>query len=368
MKNIRFHFVSIIAVAGILLQAAAVRAEKRLVYLSSGEGIAVFEADPATGKLTDIQKVEAPGLLALTEDRGRAYVMGKKQLWSFLVEGDGTLREAGVAEIEQGGGYVDLDATERFLAASHYGAGTAAIWPIDESGVAQGTPADEAALEQRAHSSVFSPDNRFLLVPATGPNKVFQLRFDEKTGTLEPNDPPSAPGPTGEGTAQQPRHLVFHPNGRMAYTTLERELPGVGVWNWDAESGRLDAVQNVVTLPEGFEGSITTADLHLTPDAKFLYVSNRDLTDRKATSGESSIVGFRVDPDTGRLDLIGHTPCEHIPRSFAIDEAGEYVYVAGQMAEKLGVYRIDPSSGELERVQQLDTGPKPNWVVCGTLP
>ena len=138
------------------------------------------------------------------------------------------------------------------------------------------------------------------------------------------------------------------------------------MWKWDAEKGSLELFQTISTLPEGFDGGVTTADLHLTPDAKFLYVSNRDLRDRKATSGDSSIVGFRVDPESGELSMIGHTPCEHIPRSFAIDRAGEFVYVAGQMAKKFGVYRIDRETGELERVQQLETGAGPNWVICVT--
>jgi len=364
-----------VSVAAFLFIAslAAVRAETRVVYVSSQDGIAAFRADAATGKLTPIESIDQRGLMVVAdeEEHGagrRAYVIGPERLVSYEIRPDGVLRELGAEPVERSGGYLDIDGTNRFLAASHYGSGTVRVWPIDAVGVARGIPTAELTLKKRAHSSVFSPDNRFLLVPATGPNEVFQLRFDETTGAVEPNDPPSASGPTAEGAAQQPRHLVFHPERDLAYTTLERERPGVGVWQWDAANGRLEVVQNVVTVPEGFEGVITTADLHLTPDAKFLYVSNRDLTDRQATSGDSSIAGFRVDPDTGRLELIGHTPCEHVPRSFAIDAAGEYAYVAGQKADRLGVYRIDGASGDLARVQQLDTGEAPNWVVCVTLP
>jgi len=157
---------------------------------------------------------------------------------------------------------------------------------------------------------------------------------------VEPNDPPSVPAPTGEGEAQQPRHLVFHPDGNIVYTTLERELPGVGVWEWDAESGNLTVIQNIVTYPEGFDGIITTADLHLTPNAKFLYVSNRDITDRKAVVWNSSIVEFKV-LESGKLEMIGHTPCEQVQRSFAVDRPGKFLYVARQTAAKIGVYQIN---------------------------
>jgi len=70
----------------------------------------------------------------------------------------------------------------------------------------------------------------------------------------------------------------------------------------------LPLIQNLITFPGNWEGSITTADLHLTPDVKFFYVSHRDLTDRKAVTGDSAIVGFKVDPETFLLEMIGQTP------------------------------------------------------------
>lgn len=359
---VRFGFLAVIALAFSL----AARAEQRVVYLSHGGKLTVFSADSATGKLSPAQEIEGQGIAAIDEAGETLYCVGGDKIRSFRIKADGRLDEFATEDTDGSAGYLDIDATGNYLAGNNYGAGTVTLWRIGGNGAASGSIHARLVLEKRAHSSVFSPDNRFLLVPATGPNKVFQLRFDAEAGTLLPNDPSFASGPTESGTAQQPRHLVFHPNCRVAYTTLERELPGVGVWEWNAEKGSLEVVQDVVTLPEGFEGAITTADLHLTPDAKFLYVSNRDLTDRKATSGDSSLVRFRVDGETGRLTLLGHTPCEHIPRSFAIDEAGQFLYVAGQMASRLGAYRIDPDSGDLERVQQIETGKGPNWVLCLT--
>ena len=319
-----------------------------------------------TGKLTPIQQLDSGGLIAVSPDKSKLYTHGNN-IVSHDIPPDGKLELLGHAKSDRGGPYLDIGATGKFLAAPNYGDGTVRVWEINDEGVCVGEPVVDLMLEKKAHSSVFSPDNRFLLVPATEPNKVFQLKFDQATGETKLGAPPSATGPTKAGEAQQPRHIRFHPNGRIAYTTLEREQPGVGVWEWDSSSGNLNVIQNIVTLPEDFSGSLTTADLHLTPDGKYLYVSNRDLTDRKAKTGRSSIVGFKVDPETGKLSLIGHTDCEHIPRSFAIDEAGEYLYVAGQMAEKIGAYKINQSTGELSRVQQFDLPGKPNWVMCLTL-
>ena len=345
---------------------SVVSAEQAFVLSSSGDGITVYKANAETGELSEIQTVPDPGLMAITEDQRRVFAIGAKEIATYDVEDDGKLKLVGKAEITEGGGYADLDATERFFATNNYRKGTATVWEIGGDGIAISEPTAHVTLEQKAHSTVFAPNNDFLLVPATGPNKVFQLKFDVATGKVEPNEPASAAAPTGEGEAQQPRHLVFHPNGKIVYTTLERELPGVGAWKWDAESGNLTVIQNIVTYPEGFDGTISTADLHLTPNAKFLYLSNRDITDRKAVVGNSSIVGFKV-LKSGKLEMIGHTPCEQVPRSFAVDRAGKFLYVAGQTAAKIGVYRINQATGDLARVQQLDTGAGPNWVQCITL-
>lgn len=361
-------FFPILALSLALVFSFSVEAEERFVYLSAGGGVTVFQVDLDSGKLSEIQQNSGAGLTAITRDQKRLYRVGGGEVESYEILDSGKLESLGKEPTEAKAGYLGLDATDRFFAGSNYGGGSVAVWVIGEDGVAKGTPVAEMMLEKAAHSSVFAPGNDFLLVPATTPNKVFQMRFDAGTGGIEKNDPFFVSGPTGENTAQQPRHIVFHQNGKFAYTTLERESPGVGVWKWNADAGSLELVQNIITLPDGFPGTITTADLHLTPDARFLYVSNRDLTDRKAVTGNSSIVGFEVDSDSGKLTLIGHTHVPQIPRGFTIDRAGEYLYAAGQVAAKLEVFRIHPETGALTSVQLLDVGKGPNWVRCVTKP
>lgn len=337
------------------------------LYLAAGDRLTVFGVDSETGNLAVMQEHALPGAgpFTFSPDRKRLYAMAGKgdegALVTLLIDAEGRVQTEHSAPVNHRGGDLKLDRTGRFLAGNHYGNGLAMIWELGD-GVYRGRTVLELELEKRAHSARFSPDNRWLLVPATAPNKVFINRFDEHSGELVPGDPPSAPGPEGAGRARQPRHLIFHPNGRVVYTTNERELPGVGVWDWDSNSGRLRNVQDIVTQPEGFDGVITTADLHLTPDQEFLYVSNRDITRRRAPTGRDSIVGFRVHPDSGRLTLIEHTPCERHPRSFAIGARGRFVFVAGQVDSKLGTYRIDPATGKLTRVGRRSVGLSPVWV------
>ena len=329
-----------------------------------------------TGKLTAVQKLEllGAGPMTASADRKRLYVKasgppkdGNRRRGAGIATLDvaaaGTVKLAHVAPVNIGPGYLSLDKTQTYLAGNHYGPGKATVWKLKD-GVYRGETVAEPALEQRTHSAVFSPCNKFLLVPATGPNKVFQLRFDAAASKVVPNDPPFAPGPAGENEARQPRHLVFHPTLPVVYTSNERERPGVGMWAWDAASGTLKAVQNLVSIPPGFKGTIRTADVHVTPDGKYLYVSNRDRTDRRARTGNNTIAGYSLDPKTGRMTSIGYFPCEHIPRSIDLDEKGRYLYVAGQMDDTLGVYRVDPATGKLSRVEQHKVPARPSWVHC----
>lgn len=348
--------------------------EQRL-YLAAGSQLASFDVNKESGELSLLQEIplDGAGPFTIAPNRKLMYAVaampgeGKRSpaLATLEIGKEGKLKLAHTARVNLRPGYLMTDNNGEFLAGNHYGPGKASIWKIDP--VYKGETLHELTLEKKAHSAVFSPDNKWLLVPATGPNKVFVNHFTAQVGTIEPSKVPFVSGPSGESQAQQPRHLIFHPNLSVAYTTNEREQPGVGVWQWDTEAGLLKPVQNIVTQPKGFKGKITTADLHMTPDGRFLYLSNRDITQRDAPDGEDSIVGFGVDPQTGQLTMIGHTPCERIPRSFTIDKLGKFLYVAGQGDAKLGAYRIE-ESGVLKKIKQYQVGKGPIWVETMSLP
>lgn len=345
------------------------------LYLAAGNHLSVYEVNKENGQLSQLQKVRLAGAGPFT------FAPNRKFMYAVSVISNGTENSPGIATLAIGKdgrltlvnnanvhlrpGYLMTDNNGEFMAGNHYGPGKASIWEIDP--IYRGVAVQELTFEQKAHSAVFSPDNHWLLVPATGPNKVFINHFTAQIGTSEPNDPPFADGPSSKDEARHPRHLVFHHNLSIAYTTNEREQPGVAAWQWDSEKGTLRSIQNIVTQPDGFDGRITTADLHLTPDARFLYVSNRDITQRNAPTGEDSIVGFDVDTQTGQLKLIGHFPCERVPRSFTVDKLGKFVYVAGQGDARLGAYRIN-ESGELEKITQYNVGNGPIWVETLSIP
>ena len=352
-----------LTVAASLAVIAGARAADQHLYLAAGEKITVYSIDDSSGKLTVAQSIDLSGSgpFTFSNDGKRLYAMAadgeSPQIATFDRKGDGGLALVDRAAINLRAGYLDVDRSGKFVAGNHYRPGKVTVWKLDDAGIYRGKTSHELELEPRAHSAVFSANNRWLLVPATGPNKVFVNRFDPKTGKLTPNDPAFGRGPQNEGEARHPRHLILHPKKPdVLYTSNESAGPGVCVWNWNPSAGTLEPIQNIVTRPEGFGGRMSTADLHLTPDAKLLYISNRN------KDGNSSIAGFRVDVTTGRLKLIGHTPCETVPRSFCIDRTGKFIYVAGQIDNRLGVYLIDQKTGKLTKVEQLEVGKRPMWV------
>lgn len=100
-------------------------------------------------------------------------------------------------------------------------------------------------------------------------------------------------------------------------------------------------------------GSARPLDLHLTPDGRLLFASERT---------SNALYGFRTAPDHAALAPLGATPCEATPRGFAIDPGGRFLLCAGQTANAVGLYAIDQANGGLTRLSRYPTGPNPNWI------
>lgn len=281
---------------------------------------------------------------------------------TFSIESEGTLEHVHTAASEWNCGYLRPDSTGKYFAGNNYRNGIVGLWKLAEDGVYRGAKPLNYKLEKHAHSAVFSPDNRFLFVPATGPNKIFQLIFNSETGAISSNTPAFAPGTTNPELAQQPRHLVFHPSLDFAYTTQEKLHPGAGVWKYDKENGLLENIQSIRSL-EVVQEKTSTADLHLSKDGRFLYVSNRN------KAGDlNSISLFSIDQTTGKLSFEKRFPCEKVPRSFAIGVEGEYLFVSSNVDPKLGVYSIDRKNGHLSKISSHDLPGRSKWVSVLKIP
>jgi len=383
MRMGRRKFTAVLA--SYLLFFGSIQAAQQYLYLSSGDNslskenhdkITVYAVDEDSGKLSEIQALKFPSSGPMTTSPNNDFLYswtfsGSKNtrmepfIATLKINPDGRLKLLHRSPIDELICYLKTDQTGRYLAGTNYFSGNVMVWNLDD-GVYRGEMVSKIDLELKTHSTLFSADNQFLLVPATEPNKVFVNTFNSDTGTIAPHSPAHGSGPPGVSDARQPRYLVFNQQSKdIAYTTLERENAGVGVWKWDDKKGSIEIIQSITTMPEQYEGRITTADLHLTPDNRYLYISRRNIPvdNVDIENPTDAIIGFSVNPETGKLIEIGRTPCERIPRSFVIDEKGKYLYVAGQGEDTLGVYSIG-GDGSLRRIIQYEVGKLPTWLLC----
>jgi 6-phosphogluconolactonase len=253
-----------------------------------------------------------------------------------------------------------VDQSGRFLWMTNYrgvdDAGSVCVLPILADG-RLGEPTDykehagasvHPARQRHSHphSIPLDPGSRYAFVPDLGIDKVMIYRLDSRAGKLLPNDPPWAQVQPGSG----PRHLDFHPNGKYVY--LINEIGNaITVFGYDAARGALRELQTAPTLPAGWKGESTTADIHVAPSGRFVYGSNR---------GHDSLVIYAIDPASGRLSYIGHQLTQgRTPRNFSIDPTGSLLLAANQDSHSIVTFRINAQTGKLTPTGHVAEIPMP---------
>jgi 6-phosphogluconolactonase len=331
------------------------------VYVSNADGgdLVVLHLDGGSAALVEQQRVRVgptPMPLALSPDGRFLYAALRGEPWrvaSFRIDAaSGHLTPIGTAALPHSMAYITTDRCGRHLLSASYGGHLIAVGPIDEQGVAQA--AQQVLLTPpNAHAIVASPSNRHVLATSLGGGVVLQYGFDAGSGRLSPNVPPThAPH-----AAASPRHLRFSADARFVYLLGELDAM-LDVLAFDAERGVLKTLQSIPLLPPGLTGKPWAADLHLTPDGRLLYASERR---------SSLLAGFRVDPQLGTLTPVGHWATQEQPRAFSITPDGRFLLVAGQGSGRLGVHAIDAADGTLEAQGELEVGRCPSWVEIITI-
>lgn len=230
------------------------------------------------------------------------------------------------------------------LAVANYSEGTGgpdqavAVYPIDAGGRI-GAPLASAAHfstvgpradrqeRSHAHSVQQTPDGRYFLVADLGTDELVAYRL--QGGGLERAFAYNATPGAG------PRHFAFHPNGKIVYVVNEIAAT-VSVLSYDGKG--LSLMEELSILPEGVTEQTWAADIHLSPDGRFLYASNRVF---------DSIATFAIEPD-GRLRFMGTTPSGGSwPRSFAITPSGRHLLVAHHNSDTIVIMARDAESGAL---------------------
>jgi 6-phosphogluconolactonase len=325
-------------------------ASAQVYFGTYGTGIYVSQFDSTTGKLGAPElaaELRNPSFLAIAPGGRRLYAVsevgGKGAVAAFAIEANGKLTK--LDEHDSGGAgpcYVSVDKTGRAVLVANYGSGTVAAIPLNEKGgfagggevVKHSGKGVHPKRQERphAHSITPSPDNRFAIAADLGIDKLLVYRFDPKAATLAPNNPPSFETKPGAG----PRHFAFHPGGRFAYVINELSST-VTALRWDAKRGSFAELETVTTLPDGFNGENSTAEVAVHPSGKFLYGSNR---------GHDSIAVFAI--EKGKLKALEHVPTQgSTPRNFVIDPSGAWLLAANQRSNSVVVFRIDRKTGRL---------------------
>lgn len=332
------------------------------VYISLGgeKKIAIYQQNEADGKLTHLSDVKVPGAPGCLEvDPEKKYlfvsIRSAKEFMSFSINPEnGALTLISAVPAGGNAAYIATDRKGRHLLSAYYGEGKVAVHRLKKDGTILPEILQTIPTDKNAHAILPDQSNRYVFVPHTGPNAVYQFLWNEAEGKLKANEPAifeAAP-------EMEPRHLAVSKDNRFIYFDNEKGS-SVTACKLDSETGTLKAFQTISTLPADFEGKNTCADIELSPSGKNLYASNR---------GHDSIACFAVDPQTGKLKSLGQAATEKTPRSFNIDPEGHFLYAAGQNNGKLAAYRIDSQTGKLTRIDTYEVGKSPSWVEVVKVP
>lgn len=332
----------------------------------TSDGIYVYKFNTLTGDNSFVSSVKTPNpsFLTVSPDHRFVYAVNENaDSTRFTVTGhvasfsfDKVTGKLKFINRQESGGkhpcYVTVDKTGKWVIAGNYSSGSLAVLPVRSNGeidtaiqIIEHEGSGVVADRQEAphvHATFLHPNNKVLYVPDLGIDKVMIYNFDAKKGKLKEFDPPFVMTEPGTG----PRHIDIHPNGKFAY--LVEELTGAVSAYKIEKDGYLSLIQNISALPRDFTGDVGSADIHVSPDGKFLYCSNR---------GESNTLGiFSIDQSTGELVWIDHqSTLGKTPRNFSFDPTGNFLLVANQNSNEIVIFKRDKQTGLL-----TDTGKRIN--------
>jgi 6-phosphogluconolactonase len=265
-------------VAGGLLAAALPAMAGTYVYVSSADSqeLSVLAFDRSTGRLSPVETLAVGGTvmpLAVSPDKRFLYAALRSQPFrvvSFAIDpAGGRLKKLGEAPLADSMANIDVDASGKWLFAASYPGHKITVNSIDGNGVV-GAIQQLIPTSPNAHAIHADASNRFVLATSLGGDNISVWRFDAAKGQLTPNDPAIVQAAPKSGA----RHFVWDKAQKHLYLLNEVDA-SLYVFAWDAARGTLRELQRTTTLPEGFTGKPWAADLHLSPDGRQLYASER---------------------------------------------------------------------------------------------
>jgi 6-phosphogluconolactonase len=348
------------------------------VYVSNAEDgdISTYSMQP-DGTLLPGARVKAASVvmpMAVSPDRRFLYAVSRSKPFSVhaysINPGTGALTQLSSTPTADSFPYISLDKTGRFLLGASYGGHVVSVNAVGADGRVAAEPLQVIPVGRNAHSIRVDESNKFVYVPTLGSDAMFQFNFDAKSGRLSSNTPAIYLMKPMTG----PRHFVTSGDNRFLYVLSELQgtvttfaldgktglltevsaasgLPPDSKLGPGAPRGAIGAVN--ATPPRNTDNDIWAADIHLTANGKFLYISERTT---------STLGAFSVEGASGKLGYLSSTPTERQPRGFAIDPKGRFLVATGEKSETISVYAIDQASGALKFLAKYPAGKGANWV------
>ncbi|KPW55919.1 putative lactonase family protein [Pseudomonas caricapapayae] len=369
MKNTWLLAAAVGCSVGMPVQAAT------FAYISSPvDGlISQYRLDEQSGALSLVEQTRAGeqvNPMAISPD-GKALFAALRskpyQVLSFSIEpATGHLKPLSQAPLAESLAYLSTDRSGRFLFGASYGADLLSVQPID----AQHRPSDSIQTYKtgmHAHSVRTDPSNHFVYAGNLGVDRVLQYRLEPKNGKLVPIGEGYVAVPDNTG----PRHLAFSPDGRFLYVV--GEMSGtVTAFAINKKTGALQQTSQADGIPKHLKLApgqardarnndlkddptprIWAADIRITPDGKWLFISERTT---------SSVSVFKVDPASGKVTFAENYPVqEKQPRNIAVSPDGRWLLVSGEKSDKVGSYAIG-ANGALQRVSEAPSGKGALWI------
>lgn len=343
-----------------LLFSLAGNAQKYYLFIGTytegtSKGIYVYRFDAATGKAEAVSEADGvadPSYLALAPKGNFLYAAneltngaeGEVSAFSF----DAASGQLHFLNKQPSGGgspcYVSVDSSLKWLMVANYMGGNLSAFPISADGSLgasaqliqhQGVGVNPKRQEKpHVHTVFFTPDERYLLTPDLGLDRIYVYNFrPDDARPLSPAQMPYIQTKPGSG----PRHIAFSPDHRFMYVI--EELAG-DVLTYEYAGGKFIPVQTLISNTVDTGADKGSADIHLSPDGKFLYASNR--------GSANTLTIYSVHTGSGKLKKIAVVDAGVVtPRNFAIDPSGQFLLVAGQKSNSIAFFKRDIKTGLL---------------------
>lgn len=314
------------------------------------KGIHLLKLNQETGEVKTLQEIEAPNssFLTLNSSGTRVYATQegpteeKSAVRAFAFDRN-TEALTAINIVEEGGAapcHILVSPDDRLVTTANYMGGSLSIYEVTQEGGLRYRrsisyeghgPNPQRQEAPHVHFGIYSPDGKYLFVTDLGIDKVNKFRVKPATDEfLQEGNPSFYQIEPGSG----PRHMAFHPNGKYAYLLTEL-LGEVIVFHYDGED-----LHPIQTVKANTQGARQCGDIHVTPDGKYLYASNRyDAGDGLAL--------FSIEAETGKLSSIGYQRTKVNPRNFAVTPNGKLLLVACQDSDVIQIYKIK-ANGTLE--------------------